>query len=303
MQTLKLLFMLFIISALGFYSFPQNEKDTLLNAIEDECVSDSSDSFDFDFDWGKEGFALKGSPTISLSYGQSQIKHINFNGDITKPNLLELKLGYTSIYPYKYSAEILKYKYNYTFVGNYFTKNKNDNSGNIKTDMWRFGFGWTAGYGYNLGESSIIPYHSTSLAWSRVKFKDTPLRLGDAQIADRYNEAFRFGTSAEAGIRFKIIPLISLDVSYERSIIFERHLFWKWAGSGIIEAASQGMLDHFIKKIGKSSPAALPIVSFVLKSALSYGIYELRQEKMNWPFKSAAPLTYDQWKFGVTFNF
>ena len=82
-----------------------------------------------------------------------------------------------------------------------------------------------------------------------------------------------------------------------------RHLFWKWAGSGIIEAASQGMLDHFIGKIGKSSPMALPIVSVILKSALSYGIYELRQEKMNWPFNSAAPLSYDQWKVGVTFNF
>ena len=136
-----------------------------------------------------------------------------------------------------------------------------------------------------------------------MRFKDATLSLDDAQIADRYNEAFRFGTGAEAGVRFKIIPLISLDVSYERSAIFERHLFWKWAGSGIIEMASQGMLDHFINKIGKSSPAALPIVSVILKSALSYGIYELRQERMNWPFKSAAPLSYDQFKVGVTFNF
>lgn len=303
MQTIKLLFTLLIISGLGFYSFPQDEKDSLLTSIEEECVSDSSDSFEFDFNWERDGFALKGSPTISLSYGQSQIKHKDFSSDITKPNLLELKLGYTSIYPYKYSADILKYKFNYTFIGNYFTKNKNDNSGNITTDMWRFGFGWATGYGYDLGESSIIPYHSTSLAWSRVNFKDAPLSLDDALIADRYNESFRFGTGAEAGIKFKIIPLVSLDVSYERSIIFERHLFWKWAGSGIIEAASQGMLGHFIGKIGKSSPFALPIVRVILKSALSYGIYELRQEKMNWPFNSAAPLSYDQFKLGVTFNF
>lgn len=176
---------------------------------------------------------------------------------------------------------ILKYKFNYTFIGNYFTKDKNDNSRNMTIDMWRFGFGWASGYGYDLGQSSIIPYNSTSIAWSRVKFKDALTSLDDAQITERYNESLRFGTGAEAGIKFIIIPLVSLDVSYERSIIFERHLFWKWVESGIIEAASQGMLDRFIGKIGKSSPLALPIVSFILKRALSYGIYELRQEKIN----------------------
>jgi hypothetical protein len=77
----------------------------------------------------------------------------------------------------------------------------------------------------------------------------------------------------------------------------------KWAGSAIIELAAQGMLDYFIKRIGKSSPAALPIVNVLLKGALSYGLYELRQEKMNWPFPSAPPMSYDQWKVGLTFNF
>ena len=54
MQTLKLLFALLLISGLGFHSFPQNENDTLLTAIEEECDSDSTDSFDFDFYWEKE---------------------------------------------------------------------------------------------------------------------------------------------------------------------------------------------------------------------------------------------------------
>jgi hypothetical protein len=32
-------------------------------------------------------------------------------------------------------------------------------------------------------------------------------------------------------------------------------------------------------------------------------MYQLRQEKMNWPFNTAPPLAYDQFKFGVTFVF
>lgn len=278
------------------YTQAQNQDSTLA-----ENEFSNTDDW-FDFEWDNNGFQLRGSPTIALSYGSPNVQHRDFNTTFTNPNFVELKLGYTKIHPSKYSEKILGYKFNNAFLSNHFGKDENS-SAKSAVDMWRFGFGWAKGYGYDLGESSIIPYHSTSLAWSQVRFKDTPLGLNDAQISDRYNESFRFGTGAEAGIKFKIIPLVSLDVSYERSIIFERHLFWKWAGSGIIEAASQGMLDHFIKKIGKSSPMALPIVNFVLKSALSYGIYELRQEKMNWPFKSAAPLSFNQWKVGVTFNF
>ena len=93
------------------------------------------------------------------------------------------------------------------------------------------------------------------------------------------------------------------DAGYERSIVFQRHLFWKWAGSAIIEAAAQGLLDGFISEVFESTPAAGPIVNFLLKNALAYGIYELRQDKMNWPFSSEAPIAYDQFKFGVTFVF
>lgn len=278
------------------YTRAQNQDSTLA-----ENEFSNTDDW-FDFEWDNNGFQFRGSPTIALSYGSSNVQHRDLNKTFTNLNFIELKLGYTNIRPSTYSEKILGYKFNNAFLSNHFGKNENSNA-KIAVDMWRFGFGWAKGYGYDLGESAIIPYHSTSMSWSRVKFKNAIADSNDANIAERFNESFRFGSAAGAGIRVQIVPLISLDVAYERSIIFERHLFWKWAGNGIIEAASQGILDHFIKKIGKSSPMALPIVNFVLKSALSYGIYELRQEKMNWPFNSAAPLSFDQWKVGVTLNF
>ena len=94
-----------------------------------------------------------------------------------------------------------------------------------------------------------------------------------------------------------------MEAGFERSIVFERHLFWKWAGSSIIELIAHGLLDAFINKILDSSPAAGPIVSFLLKSALGWGIYELKQDKMNWPFTSEPPIAFDNIKFGVTFVF
>ncbi len=296
MKYQTIFFAFFMTLTICYYTSAQDTDST------EASKTESEDWFDYDFQWDKDGFQLNGSPTIALMYGSSNVQHNDFNTAFTNSNFVELQLGYTDVRPSKYSEKILGYKFNYTFLSNHFSKNENSDA-KIAVDMWRFGFGWATGYGYDLGESSIIPYHSTSISWSRVKFKNSIADSNDANISARFNESFRFGSAAEAGIRVQIVPLISVDVAYERSIIFERHLFWKWAGSGIIEAASQGMLDHFIKKIGKSSPMALPIVNFVLKSALSYGIYELRQEKMNWPFSSAAPLSFDQWKVGVTFNF
>ena len=156
-----------------------------------------------------------------------------------------------------------------------------------------------------MGESaSITPYYTSSLTWTNLDFTDDSLIYPeDERIKELYDETFRFGSSYESGVRIHATDLIALEGGYERSIVFERHLFWKWAGSGIIEIAAHGLLDVFIKEIFKSSPSAGPIVFFVLKSALGYGLYELRQDKMNWPFPSAPPIALDNIKFGVTLTF
>jgi hypothetical protein len=173
----------------------------------------------------------------------------------------------------------------------------------LKSNLWRFGATWSSGYGYDLGGLSLIFFNSGSLVWSRLDMKDLPADSLDNYRMERFNNSFRFGTSAEAGIRLKISPFLAIQGDYERSIIFERHLFWKWAGSEIIYLGGLGIIDSFVDEIRDSSPYAVPLVSFVLKGALSYGIYELKQTKMNWPFKTVSPLAYNQFKFGVTIIF
>jgi hypothetical protein len=71
----------------------------------------------------------------------------------------------------------------------------------------------------------------------------------------------------------------------------------------MIETVGQTAIDGFIHAIMKSSPTAGPIINFVLKNALAYGLYELRRENMNWPFNSAEPLLFDSFKAGFTFTF
>jgi hypothetical protein len=264
-----------------------------------------------DWDDWKMDFGFKDKqPAITLQYGLAKIDRKDLQANFADPGLVELRLGYIKDKPAWQSDYIIKHTYKYFYLSNETDKlsGKEVTGIDIKTNMWRFGFGGSDGYGYKLSEdAAIIFYNSNTMNWSRIDFTIpyivTFAPNPDYGVLNLYDKTFRFGTSSEGGIRFKLLRNVMLDAGYEKSIVFQRHLFWKWAGSGIIEAAAQGALDGFVHKIFATSPAAGPIVSFVLKNALSYGIYELRKDKMNWPFKSEPPFIYDQFKFGLTFVF
>lgn len=260
---------------------------------------------------------INGKPTISLLYGFSKINLKNSAEKFDDANLAELKIGYTTERSKTDADNIISYRYRYLVlskVSSYLFKAPPDNnnyySQGFATSMWRAGLMKSSGYGYKFGQTALILYNSSGFLWSRVDVKPVPTFVSftgnppnNQHAYDRFNEAVRFGTSGEGGARFELSKLVTLDAGYERSIIFPRHLFWKWAGSFIIESAAQSLVDGFVDEVFGSSPQLAPVVSFVLKNALSYGIYELRQDKMNWPFDSEAPLSYDQVKIGLTFVF
>jgi len=258
-------------------------------------------------EWEEEWTAWSNKkPSLSLNYGFSEISRTDVEAPFSDNNLLELKLGYTYKKTTKYSESIEKSTFNYGFLNRNSTElaGGSETTSDIETNNWQFGFGWSGGYGYKLGaESSVTPYYTSSLTWTNLDFTDDSLSVNDERIKQLYDESFRFGSSYETGVRIQATSLIALEGGYERSIVFERHLFWKWAGSGIIELAANGILDVFIKEVFKSSPSAGPVVFLLLKTALGYGLYELRQDKMNWPFPSAPPIAFDNFKFGVTLTF
>jgi hypothetical protein len=283
----KLLFTFVLSLFTLIYIYPQDEDST---EVENKNWEHHHHHHNFHFTFFNDEFA--GKPALSINYGLSKVSLEDFNESFAKPNLIDLKIGY-----------ILDYNFKYFYVSNISADLANISSGStdLKTDLWRFGFGNASGYGYKLGNAAIIPYYSYSLGWSKLRMEDTALTVNDKNQTDLYNETFRFSNSTEGGIRFQVIPNMSIDASYERSIIFPRHLFWKWTGSVLIEDAGQWAVDGFVDRVLDSAPYAAPIVSFVLKNALSYGMYELRHDKMNWPFDTVSPLAYDQFKVGLTF--
>jgi hypothetical protein len=276
------------------------------------CAQDSTETDEDEWEWDWESseihdwiFFGRKMPTISGFYGITNIKDKDIHQSLADGNLLQLDLGHTRRNTSRYAENILKYSYKNLYLGYVSSEfsGRNSDTSEIDSKTWRFGFARSSGYGYKMGSSALMFYNSWSWDWSKVDFTSRANNPIDQNTLDYIEDGVRFGTSADGGIRFAVTPLITLDVGYQRSIVFHRHLFWKWAGSAIIEAASQGILDYFIKEIFYASPSAGPIVYFLLKNALSYGIYELRQEKMNWPFSSAPPLSFDSFKFGVMFTF
>jgi hypothetical protein len=307
-KKILLVFLFSLILAIPAYS--QEKDTTVADSTWDNWDNNAEDKWDSKWDdkWDKIGshmfdFRIKGAPTIQFNYGASKMNLKSISDKFTKPGLLELKLGYTTDKSYNGSDYVTKYKFKYLHVGN-FTANLsgNQNGPDIMTNIWRFGLGTASGFGYDLGKGfGITPYYQSSFDWTIVNVQSTPHDSLTTPTTNLFNKKVRFGNSFQGGIQVKLTDNLGLDASYERSIIYPRHLFWKWGISELIESIGQGLVDKFVEEVLDSSPSAVPIVNFLLKNALSYGLYELRQDKMNWPFETVPPLALDQFKIGISF--
>jgi hypothetical protein len=299
---LLLLFLLALTLIISAYSQEKDTSDTNTDLENLDNITDNNwdkiESHMFDF-------KIKGAPTIDINYGSSRMNLKSISDKFAKPGMLELRLGYTSEKSFNGSDYVTEYNFKFFRLSNFTTNlSGNQSSSDLITNSWRFGLGWASGFGYDLGNGcEISPYYQSSFDWTMVNMQSTPSNPADIYTTDLFNKIFRFGNSFQGGLQFKFIDNLGIDASYERSIVYSRHLFWKWGASELIEVIGQGLIDEFVEEILDSTPSAVPVVNFLLKNALSYGIYELRQEKMNWPFETAAPLAFDQFKLGVKFVF
>ncbi len=287
--------------------------------VEDSTDSDEDEVWydrwekEYWFDW-----ELNGNPFIELNYGLSSMDRKDMYFGFAKSGIGEIKLGYSRTYDF-YSEKVIEFNDKYFFIGKLAFDQQSQKAGlnQMRYDMWRFGFGKRSGYGYNFGKLGINLYNDEAFVWSRLDMKDFPAEVitigapveaytkgkDDTEFLNRINGTFRFSTKNEAGINISIASTIGLNAGYETTVVFPRHMFWKHLGSAIIEGAGLNLLDKFIEEVADASPYAAPIVNAVLKGAYNYAFYSLKKEKMNWPFDTESPLTYETFKFGITFTF
>jgi hypothetical protein len=256
-----------------------------------------------------EDLFYTGKPSIELSYGASYLSLKDFTAVPDKTGLIDLKLGYYYAGESRYSKSIMRFRNTFLYGDVFSTSLKLSNAYKSENDIWKFGSGTSEGYGYKIkNKNAIFFYNSNSISWTSYNYyypaKEPEQEYSESQkYLKNISGSLRFGTNTEAGITVPLFNQVNLNAQFERGLVFPRHLFGKWLGSAIIEFASQALLDRFINEILKSSPSAGPIVNFLLKNGLSYGIYELRRSQMNWPFESEQPLLFDSFKAGFTIVF
>ncbi len=303
--------------ALSFCSFSLSSAFAQIDTVD----LDVDDEFDFKLDLDKTEFEdfnlfrfLSGNdqPFMSVSFGitQPKIDKDAFTGNFSNNNFLEGKIGYSETMLHtngkilKMEDDFLGFKYSSEDL---FTDEKENEK--IGSKRWVITWGDSKGYGWALSNNAdLVLYSSDIFNWTRIDFNtenitDTTALPAIKVKTDNIADDLRFGRSFEAGIRLRFFDNISLIAGYEQEQIFPRFKIWKWAGSEIIEAAISGLASDFISKVIKRSSVGGPIVNFIIKNGISYAFYELRRKDMNWPFKTEAPLVFDNFKIGVSFTF
>jgi len=243
-------------------------------------------------------------PFITLFYGGSELSMHGLNSDFSRNGFGEAKIGYLSLDKAYKETILIKFNSHYIDISggsqNLYYGNLSDG---LNAQTLQFGLGWSRGYGYNMGNSNIVLTHSFGVNWTRLRLDDTVQNSLDAKKLAYYDNTFRFGINTESGIQAQIIPYLSVNAAYNRSLVYPRVMFWKAAGSILTECIGYGLVDKFVDNIIKSTPSAAPIVNFLLKNGIAYGMYELRKVKMNFPFGDESPMMANTFKVGLTFAF
>ncbi len=298
----KYLFPLLIVLMFSSINFAQNLDGKF------KFVYADWDDYDFD-DWSTDRH-----PFMEVNYGFSDVKHKKFSGDFLQLGFGELKLGYSSHDTY-FENYLLEFDDNYFVVSN-FSKELASEEDALKNEVgiWRFGIGNRDGYGYRFGDMfAILPYHENSMMMTRIKASDydslgvlaqyDDIANENYKILERYHDGFRFGTTSAAGLKLQFAGTFSINASYEGSVVFPRYMVWLHMGSAVIEMAGHQMIDYFVDEVIDSSPAAGPVVNFLLKNAYSFAFYSLKKENMNWPFSTETPFTFETAKIGFNIRF
>ena len=265
-----------------------------------------------DFDFGT--FSAGSRNFVEIGYGLAELKHENIQTEFSPLSISEIKIGRRFVKPAA-GYKIIEFNDNYLF-SSFVDFHNSDNSSealDINYESWRFGLGYRKGYGYNFSSIGLFPHYQFGLVWNRTQMTHPFERIrvfdgndysNEINIVSHYHEEIKFGTTSIGGIDLRLGSLIGIGASYETAIIFPYHKFWKQVGSFFIETFAQTGIDFLAEGVLiKYVPGITPILYFVLKNGLSYYLYTLKQEEMNWPFETTAPLSLEAIKFSVKISF
>lgn len=305
--TLLLTLCLTLIFSNKIFSQEEGEvkKDTTIYIDEDyEINIDETDDEDDFFDLKEFRFRLRKAshPFLKLQTGLNQFSHKSAINSFKEIGNLEVQLGYTRSFK-KSRSYITSTKDRFiSFSLNNKNLLKSNKTGVNELSNYQFSFGNAESFGYRLGSTQILFGNGKEFNWTNTNFDRSAVGLDTFQL-DFYRDATKFGEAYNSEFSIHLFDFVSLQANYKFGLIFPRHLFWKHLGSIVIEEVAKGLLNEYLKKIFDMRPAAGPIMNFLLKSSITYLIYEFKKERMHWPFKTVQPLTYEIYSIGLKLTF
>lgn len=306
---------LFIISLL-ISNYPQNllaqeeevKKDTTIYIDHDyeinidEEVSDTISNDVFEFKEFRFRFRKESHPYLKVNYGFNRFAHKNSSQKFHDIGTFDFQLGYTRTFT-KNRSYLIGIKDRYLSLSlnnqNYYKANV-DNP--IKLNNYQIALGESESFGYKIQSIKLSFGTGKEFNWTNTNFDRTQIDM-DTLILDYYRDATRFGEAYQSNVTLMFFDFIGINFNYKYGLVFPRHMFWKHLGSFVIEEAAKSLLNEYLEKVFSMRPGAGPIINFVLRSSLSYLFYEMKKERMNWPFKTVSPLTYDSYTLGLRLTF
>ena len=256
-----------------------------------------------DFEFGS--FYTGTKDFIEIGYGIGKLSNNIISSPFNRLSLSEIIIGRRFQKPTA-RYKLIEFNDNYlysSFVDDY-KENISDNT-KIGFEIWRFGFGYRKGFGYRFGNIAIFPYYHIGIGWNKVnidipRIEDIYFSVNDSLRLKNYDDEIKFGTSNIGGLDFNLSSAISLGASYETAVILPYYKTWKHMGSFFIETFAQTGIDFLTEGvIIKAVPSITPILYFMLKNGLSYYLFTLKKEEMNWPFESTSPMAIESYIFSL----
>jgi hypothetical protein len=249
-------------------------------------------------------------PYLDVYYGNAQLSRQGMSGEISNTDIYGIAIGVKKEKEHKESDEVIIQDKNgiSLTLGSAQALQQSDSlyqgvplTNTNALDFWSLGFINGMGYGYKWGSSTLMLTVEDNTSWTSINPRTYSLMQGPAdwQYIMDFDGTMRLSSSMTSSLEFRVSNTVSLTGGYTWNQVMPRHLFWYWMGSEIIEGLAGNAVDRLIENFTEMSPKSQPVMHFVLKSAVLYGMKEMRRKYMNWPFETVSPLNITYWNIGV----
>ena len=251
-------------------------------------------------------FLLEGDfrPFIEAYPGYGLMNHQGVSVDLPSMGVVGGKLGFREMRPIKRWGTRVKEHFVIGAYGSSSAPGGTEGAAGMTGSYWRIGTGERIGYGWTFGRQPLVPYHQFTFNYMEPSLAVPAAITGkDSMTLARAVDGGRFAMTTEGGVTAELFETIGVSAGYEMSVLYTRVVFPQWFASYLIGASAVGIISAFGEEIIEVSPVFGPILYFVLRNGVAYGLFYAWRDQMHWPFNSETPLVLDTFKLDVSIRF